>query len=504
MLADESGRSGPIVAVIGGGITGLATAYFLQRNQPGARVLVYERQARLGGNIQTERDQGFVFDAGPDSFLRTKPWALELSQELHLESELITAQKESRAVYLAHAGKLERMPEGMVLGIPTRVQPIFTARFMSLPAKLRMLSELLLPRGFGRASSDDGNADESIARFISRRFGEEAGTALATPLLAGIYAGAAESLSIQSTFPHLVELEARYGSVIRGMIQTQLEPSERRNTQTVSARMSEARAWLKKPAPHSGQSPFVSFRTGMGTLIQALRQRLDESSLRVGVEVKGIERGTNERGTGWSLFTSEGRVEVDAVVLATPAHVASRLVPRSPLAEELAAIPYTSTATVFFGVEQRNLRRPLDGAGFIVPPGEGGLLAGTWISSKWEGRAPPGTALVRAFLGGVQSNIDVTRESNATLLEIARLECERLMGPLGPARVTRVFRHARANPQPVVGHGARLRRIERRLKEHPGLYLAGSGYDGVSISDCVRQARATVSRIVADMTNVMS
>ena len=488
----------PLIAIVGGGITGLSAAYFLQRARPDARILLYESRARLGGNIHTEHEQGFLFDAGPDSFLRTKPWALELCKQLGLEGELTGTRAEGRAVFLAHAGSLERMPEGLVLGVPTRVRPLLSARSLSLPGKLRMLAELLLPEKFGRHATGHARDDESLTSFISRRFGAEAAAALGTPLLAGIYAGDARALSVQATFPHLLELEARHGSVIRGLIQTQLEPAERVDARTLRARLQEAAAWLKKPAPSStAPSPFVSLRGGMGRLIDALRAALPPGTLRLGVPVDALARSDDQH--SWSLSAGGERVAPDAVLLATPARVAARLLPQGALANELAAIQYASTATVFFGVETRNLQRPLDGSGFIVPPGEGGVMAGTWVSSKWDGRAPAGTALVRAFLGGVHSDIDVCRESDQALLEIARFELSRLMGPLGPARVTRVYRHILANPQPTVGHRARLARIEQLLAALPGVHLAGAAYDGVSISDCVRQARAAADRIVASL-----
>jgi oxygen-dependent protoporphyrinogen oxidase len=488
----------PVIAIVGGGITGLSAAYYLQRSRPDARIVLYESRARLGGNIRTEHEQGFLFDAGPDSFLRTKPWALELCNELGLESELTGTRPAGRAVFLAHGGSLEQMPEGLVLGVPTRVRPILGARTMSLPGKLRMLCELLLPENFGRRAPVQPTDDESLTTFITRRFGEEAAAALGTPLLAGIYAGDARELSIQATFPHLVELEARYGSVIRGLIQAQLEPSERVAARTLRGRLQEARAWLKKPPPSNATtSPFVSLRGGMGRLIAALRASLAPGTLRLGVTVEALVR--SDRPRGWSICSADERLEADRVLLATPARVAAQILPEGALARELAAIQYASTATVFFGIDTANLRRPLEGSGFIVPPGEGGLLAGTWVSSKWDGRAPPGTALVRAFLGGVGSDLDVRRESDETLLETARFELSRLMGPLGPARVTRIYRHILANPQPTVGHGARLARIEQQRAALPGLHLAGAAYDGVSISDCVRQARAAVDGIVASL-----
>jgi oxygen-dependent protoporphyrinogen oxidase len=485
-----------VIAVIGGGISGLSSAYFLRKGLPEARIMLFESRARLGGNILTDREDGLVLDAGPDSFLRTKPSALELCRELGLEDEIVTTRPEARAVYFARAGRLEAVPEGMVLGVPTRVRSVLDARFMSVPGKLRMLAELLLPAGFGSKAQPAG-ADESIASFVSRRFGAEAASGLGTPLLAGIYAGDAHELSMHATFPHLPALERRYGSVIRGLIQPQLALDERSRSASLPARLREARAWLRKPPGRAGESPFLSLRHGMGTLVDALTATLDHRELRLRAEPGAIEIGN--RGVRWSFVANGEQVHADAIVLAVPAHAAARLVPCQALAGELAGIRYASTATAFFAVPQTSLRRSLDGSGFIVPPGEGGVLAGTWVSSKWPGRAPAGTALVRAFLGGVNSDVDVSRESDEALLAIAHFELSRLMGPLGRPSLTRVYRHLAANPQPTVGHTARVARIMRAREALPGLHLVGAGYDGVSIADCVRQARTVADAVVKEL-----
>ena len=486
----------PVIAVIGGGISGLSSAYYLRKRRPDARVMLFESRARFGGNIRTEREGGFVLDAGPDSFLRTKPSALELCRELGLEDELVTPRPQGRAVYFARAGQLEPVPEGMVLGVPTRLSSVLDARFMSLPGKLRMLAELLLPAGVGCKARSAG-ADESIASFVSRRFGAEAAAGLGTPLLAGIYAGDANELSMQATFPHLGALERRYGSVIRGLIQPQLASSERSSSTSLSARLREARTWMKKQPGAAGESPFLSLRGGMGTLIDALIATLDPKQLRLRTEPSPIEACTP--GGPWSFVANGEQVHADAIVLALPAHAAARLVPCQALAGELAGIRYASTATVFFAVPQARLRRSLDGSGFIVPPGEGGVLAGTWVSSKWPGRAPAGTALIRAFLGGVTSDIDVSRESDESLSAIAHFELSRLLGPLGKPSLRRVFRHVAANPQPTVGHAARIARIMRARAALPGIHLVGAAYDGVSIADCVRQARTVADAVVSEL-----
>ena len=375
------------------------------------------------------------------------------------------------------------------MGVPTRLGPLLRSGFLTLSGKLRMLAEAFIPRGFGRGSADVG--DESIEAFMTRRFGKEAALRFVAPLLAGIYAGDADRLSMDATFPLLSALEAQHGSVTWGLLLAQLARVSGAASGTRFARAKAALHWLKAVPGEGQESPFVSLRSGMGTLISTLAGRLGETRVLIGQKVDSVQRA----GDGWSVFASGNRLDVDAVVLAPPAHVAANLLAPGALSDELRAIRYASTATVFFGFDQRTLARPLIGAGFIVPPGEGSVLAGTWITSKWEDRAPDGSVLVRAFLGGARAEKDVTQEDDQSLVARSLSELERLAGKLGTPRFTSVHRHIASNPQPSLGHRARIARIDAALVGLPGLHLAGAAYDGVSIPDCVRQARAAAERV---------
>jgi protoporphyrinogen/coproporphyrinogen III oxidase len=458
MTAAAAGRR---VVVLGGGITGLAAAFYLRRARPDLQLVLLERAARLGGNIRTERGDGFVIDAGPDSFLRTKPDGVALCRELELTSELIAPS--SRQVYVAHRGGLEKMPEGLVLGAPTKLLPLARTRLLSLGGKLRALGDLV-------ARPAPPAADESIDSFLTRRIGREAAQRLAAPLLGGIYAGDVGELSIRSTFPQLVELEQR-GGLIRGL----------------------------RAQPRPAASPFYSLKSGMGRLIERLAEVIGGGSIRTGVNPARLSRS----GECWRIELEHGEpIEASAVLLAIPAHAAARLVPDAKLAGELAAIPYLSTATVFAAFPRNGRARGLDGIGFIVPPGEGDILAGTWISSKWAARSPDDALLVRAFVGGARSSVDVAHAGDDELRALALDELARLMGPLGTPLFTRIFRYVAGNPQPVVGHGARLERVAARLGGLPGLHVAGAAYDGVGIPDCVRQARAAAARIADEIPRV--
>lgn len=451
------------VVVVGGGITGLAAAHALRRARPELEVVLVEERDRLGGNIVTEKKDGFLLDGGPDSFLSTKPQGLDLCRDLGLEAELIRPRSEARKVYMLHEGALEPMPAGLALAIPTRVGPMLKTPLLDPIAKLRILGDLVLPRG--------NHDDESIAEFLGRRFGPQAVERLAGPLLGGIYAGDIGELSIRSTFPQLVELLERRGSLIRGFLA------------------------MTKGRSGEAPSPFVSLESGMGRLIDSLATSLPVGSTRTGRKVQRIETD----GERLSVVLDENeRIAARAVVLATPAHVAAKVIPDDVASRELAEVPYLSTATVFFALEKEKVQHSLDATGFVARKGEARIIASTWVSSKWQHRAPEGRVLVRAFLGGARAKVDVKTASDDELVSIARDELERVMGPLGPASFTRVFRYIDANPQPVVGHAARIERVRNRLKDLPGLYLAGAAYDGVGIPDCIRQARTSVDRLLAE------
>jgi oxygen-dependent protoporphyrinogen oxidase len=478
------------IVVVGGGISGLSAAFFLRRRLPDAKLTVLEARPRAGGNIRTEETRGFVIDAGPDSFLRTKPAAVKLCAELGLEGELVKPRPESRHVFIVHDGELVPLPAGMVLAVPTRLGPMLRTNVMSLPAKLRMLGDLLMPVGSG---GPDPARDESIGSFLTRRFGREAAERIANPLLGGIYAGDVNELSLRATFPQLADLEQRYGSVILGLC----APSAGLPAGVPSSlserldRVRQVMKWLKRDEPAAHESPFLSFRGGMSRLISKLAEPLG-NDLRVGVAARRITPSGS--GNGYRVEVDGDTLDADAVLLTTPAHVASGLVPDEELSRELAGIRYTSTATIFFAFERATVAHPLLGSGFIVPKGENDLIAGTWVSSKWDARAPEGHVLMRAFVGGTSGQALLER-SDEELVAIARFELERLHGPLGEPLFTRVYRYERSNPLPDVGHPQRLERLRARTAALPGLELSGAPYDGVGIPDCVRQADAAAERI---------
>jgi oxygen-dependent protoporphyrinogen oxidase len=437
-------------------------------------VTLIEQSARLGGNLRTERVDGFVLDAGPDSWVANKPQATALARELALGPSLVGTDERHRRYFVAWHGKLHPVPEGLVLGVPTKLAPLALTPLFSIPGKLRMAAEpLVRPRRF------EGDEDESIADFATRRLGREAADRLVAPLLGGISAGDASELSVRAAFPQLVAMEREHGSLVRGMRASQ-----------------RARA----PSTPNGPPPsaFVSLDRGVGALVEALEARLrgDGADVRTGTAVDGLARS----GPSWRLGLSGGQsIEADEVVLAVPAHRSAALLSGvdDELSRSLSDIRYASTATVFLAYRAAELGHPLDGVGFVVPRSLGrSILAATWVSSKWRGRAPEGHALVRAFFGGAAGE-GVLAGADEDLTSLARSELSALMGITAEPLWSRVFRFDRVSAQMRVGHLAAMRGIRAGLAERAqGIHVAGGGYDGVGIPDCIRQADEVAVAIV--------
>jgi oxygen-dependent protoporphyrinogen oxidase len=446
--------------VVGGGVAGLAVAYELARR--GVPFVLLEAATRAGGVVLSERVDGFTIDAGPDSLLVQKPDGVRLCEELGLGPRLIPTTP-PRTAYIQRGGRLHRLPAASVLGIPTRMGPFLGSGLFSWRGKLRMGAELFVP-----ARRDDG--DESIGAFMTRRFGTEATAYLAEPLLAGIHAGDVDRLSLRALFPRFAEAERRQGSLIR--------------------------AFRRQPSPAAGdEGPFRSLPGGLSELVEALVAKLPSASLRLGCPVEGVS--ADLAGTAFCVHAGNGeRLSTRALVLATPAFVTARLLADlEPEAARLCAdIPYASTATVALAFPRRAVQHPLSGSGFVVPRVErSGILAASWLSSKWAGRAPVDTVLLRAFVGGARDPEALGRPDD-DLVARSLAALRPLLGIAGTPLVTRVYRWERANAQHVVGHLERVAALDRALTRRPGLFVTGSAYRGVGIPDCVADGRATAAQ----------
>lgn len=470
------------IAVIGGGIAGLSAAYYIGRlaaraDRPCYLVLM-EKNQRAGGSIVTEHADGFIMEGGPDCFLSEKPWASQLCQDIGLDDQIIGTNQRSRRTYILWHDELHALPEGFLLLVPTTFWPFVTSSFLSVPGKLRMGMDLVLPR-------KSANNDETLAAFVRRRLGNEALERIAEPLVAGVHAGDPETMSLRSTFPRFIELEERYRSLIYGMYQ--------RRRQAAKAGMYG-----------SGRSMFLTLSRGLGSLVETLADELRPGSLTLGTEVRRITKtqcpGEPPRyrlvvkGNGSSF-------EADAVVIGTPAYTAASLVESldSDLAAHLGAIPYVSTATINLAYHREQIRNPLDGYGFVVPRAESRtIMATTFSSVKFADRAPEGCVLLRSFVGGAK-NQELLSLPDDHLVAAVCSDVAQILGINGDPVLLRLHRWPQAMPQYVVGHQKRIAAIRNLIARHPGLYLVGSAYEGIGISDCVRQGESVAYDILREL-----
>lgn len=460
----------PQVAVVGGGIAGLTAAYELRER--GVEVTLLEAGPRFGGKIATHRtDDGLVIEAGADSFLSAKPAGLALCERLGISSRVINTRPDDRRTFVWSRGRLRPLPEGLVLGSPARAGALLRSGLLSPAGAARMVLDLAVP------ARRDG-AEESIGAFFTRRLGREAYDRVVEPLLAGIHAGDATTLSLPALFPRFADMERDHGGLVRAAL---------------AARGDGGGAG----PPAAGHSPFVSLVGGMGELIDALVAILSSTGahLRTGTRVAALE----PEGNRWRLGLEDGgTLESDAVILATPAFVTAGLVRAlsPPAAALLEAIPHASTATVSLAYREGGTGRAPQGYGFVVPRVEGRqLIAATWSSNKWPSRVLPGHhVIVRGYVGGVGREW-VLNGTDDDLVHVVRAELRVLAGLDGTPVHTEVHRYPQGMPQYTVGHLDRVARLRAELAAWPGLAVTGAAYGGVGIPDCITDATATAAAV---------
>ncbi|HEY7166620.1 MAG TPA: protoporphyrinogen oxidase [Candidatus Binatia bacterium] len=465
------------IVVIGGGITGLAAANRILEVKRASNLdiepLLLEASPRLGGTVGTERLDGFLIEAGPDSFITEKPAALRLCERLGLMPRLISTQAANQKIYVVQRGRLVPLPDGFFLLAPTRVWPFIKTPLFSPTGKLRIAGELVLPRG-------EDHGDESLGAFVRRRFGTEALERVAQPLVGGIYAADPDLLSLTATMPRFREMELKRRSVILAM-------------------WKEQRKRLHTAAGGSGArwSLFVTLAGGMQELVDSIANRLPEGSVRLNSPVREISHSASD--DNWHLtIAAKEVITARALVLATPAFRAASIlsVIAPAAADELSRIQYASTATVSLGFRTGDFSRALNGFGFVVPAVEGRkIMACTFSSLKYPGRAPEGHVLLRAFVGG-SLQPELFEDDDTTMEKNVRTELRELVGVTAPPLFTRIRRHPDSMPQYHVGHGDRIARIETAIIRFPGVALAGSAYHGVGISDCIRTGEAAAEKVI--------
>jgi len=480
------------IAIIGGGIAGLAAAFELEKARAaGAQIdyTLYESRGKLGGSLASEIVSGAVLERGPDSFLTEKPAAIELCRELGLAADLVPSNDAARKTYILVKNKMVALPDGLMFLVPTKLIPTALTPLFSLSTKIKMGLELLHP------PRPSGLEDEAVADLVTRHFGAEAVDRLADPLLSGIYGGDATQLSARTVLPRLVEMEAEFGSLTRGMLaahrKMRLKAKEAAQKNGASAHGSVK----VKPAP---RPIFTTLRGGMQQLVDALTARLAPRALRLGTAVSALRKSGSE----WTVEAG-GRVDrYNAVIICSQAWAAGVMlqpVDRA-LSEDLSAIPYSSSITINLLYDEAAMGKLPDGFGFLVPASEGrSMLACTFVHRKFLGRTPPDKAVLRAFLGGMK-NEALLAEPDEVLIATVRRELKEILGITAEPEYTQVSRWRRAMAQYAVGHQARAKRVAERVAALPGLKLAGNAYDGIGIPDCIRLGRAAARDLVGAST----
>lgn len=459
------------VVVIGGGISGLTAAYNLSELSADRKIAlditIVDARDRLGGVIHTIKRDGFLIDAGPDNFITAKPWAIALVKRLGLESELLPTNDEFRKALVVRNGKLLDVPEGFLLMAPTKIMPMVTTSLFSWPGKIRMSMEMFMP-------AKKSTEDESLAAFTIRRFGKEALDRIVQPLISGIYTARPERLSLKATMPRFLELEQEYGSVAKGML----------------ADGKKMKAAAAKRGSGARYGMFVTLKEGLTTMVNALRDKLPTANIRLNTSVNKISknRETADGAKAWNLALSDGTaVNADCVIVAGPAKLAGTILGGvdKDLSELLSSIQSASSAVVHFAYKREAISHPLDAFGLVVPMQEKrDIIAASFSSVKYAGRAPNGYVLLRAFMGGALQPELMERDDEG-LTAIAGTELEQLLGIRGTPRFELVHRWNESMAQYDVGHLEKVAAIRKLVGTHKGLAVAGNCLEGVGIPDCI-------------------
>lgn len=472
------------LVVVGGGIAGLAAAYRAAKTSHDHdlawKITLLEKDNYWGGKITTDRVDGFVIEGGPDTFIVTKPWAMKICRELGISDRLYGTNPDKNATYVLKDQELAPLPEGLMMMIPSKFKPMIFTDLLSWPEKARMGLDFFIP-------PRKENGDESLGGFVTRRLGRAAYERLIEPLMSGIYAGDGDQLSLTSTFPYLHELEKTHGGLIKGALAVR----RRREARRVNSANSQGKGIFRTP------------KSGLVEIVDAYLEALREMGVELALEtaVQAVARD----GDGYQLRLEGGNnLSCDAVIIAAPAYVTGALLEKLDpgLADDLQSIPYVSTATVSLAYPQADLPVDLDGRGYVIPRREGReALACTWTSSKFPHRAPEGQALLRVFIGraGQEEDLEWTEEE---LLAAAKRELKATLGIEIEPSLTRVHIWEKAMPQYNLGHPEKLEEIDRALENYPGLEVAGNGYRGIGIPDCIHSGEQAVDRILAALGEI--
>jgi oxygen-dependent protoporphyrinogen oxidase len=450
--------------IVGGGISGLATAWILREKARAEGIelgiTLLEKETRLGGKIWSIKDDGYLCEWGPNGFLDSKPQTLDLCRDLKADAKLLRSNDNARKRFIFSGGILNRLPEN---------GPSFLkSSLISWPGKMRLAMEPFIPQY-------KGDADETLAAFGRRRLGEEALNKLIAPMVSGIFAGDPETMSLKSCFPRIAELEAEYGGLIKAMI---------RLAKKKKAEVAAGKAVASAAGP---AGVLTSFKGGIQELTDILVAELGMTIIRSGEEAIQVVKGDS---VPWRVITTRGEFNADTVILATPAYASADFLAESvpQISGILRQIPYSTMTVACFGYEKEQIRYDLNGFGYLVPKQEKLSTLGTlWDSSIFEGRAPEGKVLLRSMMGGACFP-EYIKLSDAEVESRVRSDLEKTMGIKAAPSFIRIFRHEKAIPQYTVGHGKRLESLAGLLEKQPGLVLTGNSYRGIGLNDCVAAA----------------
>jgi oxygen-dependent protoporphyrinogen oxidase len=462
------------IAIIGGGISGLSAAYYLEQERAAGAPVEYslfESSDRLGGVMFSDKIGDCVVEGGPDSFLTEKPWANQLCADLGIADDLIGSNDSQRITYILVKGRLIHMPDGLMFMVPTKLIPTALTSLFSWGTKFKMLGELMHPpRPVGK--------DETVADMVERHFGAEVVDRLADPLLSGVYGGDAASLSVRAVLPKFVEMEENYGSLCRAMLAGRKK----------MAAIQKAKGYAPKPL-------FSSLKGGMQQMIDAIVARLNPQSLRTSTPVGQL----TQKAGSWELATPRGTESFDAVIFATPARIASTMLSGidAQLSEDLGKVEYSSSITVTLGYQREQLKSCLPGFGYLIPRSEGTrMLATTFVHTKFPFRAPDNKALVRCFLGGAKDQ-GVLKLNDDEVTALVRKELKQISGITADPWFVKVYRWDRAMAQYTPGHLERIERIGATLAKIQNLSIAGNFYKGIGVPDCIRTGKEAAQHMAA-------
>jgi protoporphyrinogen/coproporphyrinogen III oxidase len=462
------------ITMIGGGISGLATAVAIQQQAEAEgleiRLRVLEKESRLGGKIWSIQEEGYLCEWGPNGFLDNKPMTLELCGKLGIANNLLRSDDNARKRFIYSGSELHRLPEN---------GPAFLkSRLISWPGKLRLAMEPLIP-------ANRGDKDETLADFGRRRLGSEALDKLIAPMVSGIFAGDPETMSLKSCFPRIHQLETEYGGLVKAMVKL------------AKQKKAERKAGKAVASAAGPGGVLTSFQDGIQELTDGIAFALN-CEIHTSTEVSALSKST----AGFKIELADGSsMESDLVVSAAPAFVATALVAQLDhgLAELLRSIPYAAMNVICFGYQRDKIKRPLDGFGYLIPKKEGCHTLGTlWDSSIFPNRAPEGHVLLRSMLGGA-TRPEAMNLSEAEITAQVKADLQKIMGIAATPDFVRVFRHTQAIPQYTVGHERKLTALHEALGNHPGLYLTGNAFGGIGLNDCVNSANQIAETVVAEL-----